>query len=249
MATPKLENGFTRIANELLEALSCIQISGGQFNIIMAVIRLTYGYHCVEKDMSQTYLAKMTGRNKSKVAKDILQLMKKRILHEVKSPTFNQSRILSINKNYEEWEGYVKETVGVNAEAIVVVNAETTVGGSTHQYKERSKERKKANNSIKVLEDGKCQEERATYNNSSIVVVQDFKDELANLYPHMNIKEQIAKMEKRLFDHPLGSRSITKYIIDWFANDWSNRRVNKKVPQAPKQNIISPTSKPWQNAP
>ena len=41
---PQLENGYTRIADELLEALSAARLGGGHFRVVFAVMRLTYGY-------------------------------------------------------------------------------------------------------------------------------------------------------------------------------------------------------------
>lgn len=40
----KLENGYTRIANDLLEAMICRPFSPSQWSVVMAVARLTYGY-------------------------------------------------------------------------------------------------------------------------------------------------------------------------------------------------------------
>ena len=43
MANPQLENGFTRIANEILEALSKAELSGSEFRLAIAILRFTYG--------------------------------------------------------------------------------------------------------------------------------------------------------------------------------------------------------------
>jgi len=44
MASLQVQNGFTVIANELLEAIIKYACSGGQKDIIFATIRLTYGF-------------------------------------------------------------------------------------------------------------------------------------------------------------------------------------------------------------
>lgn len=45
MANPQIENGYTRIANELLEALLLANLSKRQLLVALAVIRQTYGFN------------------------------------------------------------------------------------------------------------------------------------------------------------------------------------------------------------
>ena len=46
---PQLENGYTKIANELLEAIAAIRIPGEAMQVLLVIIRKTYGY-CKKKD-------------------------------------------------------------------------------------------------------------------------------------------------------------------------------------------------------
>ena len=45
MASPQIEDGYTKIANELLEAISKVNLSSYEFRVIMAIIRKTYGFN------------------------------------------------------------------------------------------------------------------------------------------------------------------------------------------------------------
>ena len=45
MANPQLENGYTRIANELLEATAKFPFNGSQLRMILFLWRKTYGFH------------------------------------------------------------------------------------------------------------------------------------------------------------------------------------------------------------
>ena len=44
MAMPQVENGYTRIANELLEALAKIRIPGEARQVFDVIMRKTYGF-------------------------------------------------------------------------------------------------------------------------------------------------------------------------------------------------------------
>lgn len=103
MAAPQLENGYTRIANELLEALLRYHCSGAQKDIILAVIRATYGFQRKIREIGAAYLAELTGRNRRRVASDVAVLIQRKVFIEVKRYGFNRCRTLGLNKNFDEW--------------------------------------------------------------------------------------------------------------------------------------------------
>jgi phage replication O-like protein O len=43
--TPQLENGYTRVANELMEAIMRFPLNKRELKIILYIIRNSYGYH------------------------------------------------------------------------------------------------------------------------------------------------------------------------------------------------------------
>ena len=61
MANPKLENGYSPIANEILEQLCRQNLNGTQFRIIMVVWRYTYGFSRKEHELSETFISKAIG--------------------------------------------------------------------------------------------------------------------------------------------------------------------------------------------
>ena len=103
MASPQVENGFTRIANELLEALIQNKLNGAQCSIILAVIRATYGYHLTSKTLGIAFFKVHTGRNRRQLAKEIEELIAMNVLIVKAKHTFGQSRELMLNKDYESW--------------------------------------------------------------------------------------------------------------------------------------------------
>lgn len=96
MASPQLENGYTRIADELLEAFALIQLSGHEWSIIHAVVRKTYGFNKKEDWIAGSQLSELTGLNKQRVYEAKKKLSKKRIL-------LANGKKVSLNKDYEQW--------------------------------------------------------------------------------------------------------------------------------------------------
>ena len=56
-----LDDGYTRIANELLEAVMAADLTARQLKVVMAVIRKTYGFGKKFDRVSNTQIAAMTG--------------------------------------------------------------------------------------------------------------------------------------------------------------------------------------------
>lgn len=77
---PQLENGYTKIANELLEAIAAIRIPGEAMQILLVIIRKTYGY-CKKKDaISLSQFVSATGMKKPNVCRAINKLLDMNII-------------------------------------------------------------------------------------------------------------------------------------------------------------------------
>lgn len=91
-----LDDGFTRIANEILEAVMHAGLSQHQLLVFMAVMRKTYGFNKKSDWVSNEQLSKLTGilPHKCSVAKSAL--VKRGILTQT-------GRVIGINKTVSEW--------------------------------------------------------------------------------------------------------------------------------------------------
>lgn len=102
----QLENGYTKIANELLEALAKHPLNGTQRRILDVVFRYTYGFNRKEHDFSIKFLMKAMdfkdGQYKQ-VCRELKSLIDMKILREVEKPGKSSSRIISFNKCYDLW--------------------------------------------------------------------------------------------------------------------------------------------------
>ncbi|WP_051534133.1 replication protein [Desulfitibacter alkalitolerans] len=100
----QLENGFTRLANKLLEAIYSAKLNATQLKIILTVIRYTYGYSRKEHNLSLNFISKATGISKRYISNELKQLIEHKVIEVTKEHTDTSSRVLKINKNYKEWQ-------------------------------------------------------------------------------------------------------------------------------------------------
>jgi len=111
MASPQVENGYTRIANELLEALCRARLGSREFRVVLAVVRLTYGFQYKENTISLGKLAEMTGLRRERLSEVVKALERKNVLRVSKE---NGRLILGLQKDYSKWTGVSQKQVSQN---------------------------------------------------------------------------------------------------------------------------------------
>ncbi len=94
---PQLERGYTRIANELLEALMKVYLSNYERRVLDCIIRYTYGFQKKKTNLSLTFISKATGIPLSHVSRTKKKLLEKNIVTQIGN---NQ---LSLQKQYKKW--------------------------------------------------------------------------------------------------------------------------------------------------
>lgn len=101
MANPQLENGFTKISNEILESLVKAGLLGSELQVVLFVIRKTYGWGKKRDIISLTQFEGATNLSRITIIKTIKNLVSKNILVKTALP---RNRIAySYQKNYNEW--------------------------------------------------------------------------------------------------------------------------------------------------
>ncbi len=128
MASPQWENGFTKIANEIVEALVKVRLPPSEKDIVLFIIRKTYGYQKKEDRISLTQFELGTGLSRPTVVKALKNLISRNMV--VKA-----GLLIKFNKDYEKWV--------VNAGLLVKSQHEfgkggftkTSKGGLTHKRK------------------------------------------------------------------------------------------------------------------
>lgn len=100
MANPQKENGYTQIANEVLEKLCETPISGGELKIVLCVIRHTWGFHKKTDKISISQLVTKTKLCRKQVCENLNKLVTKKLLLKDDKALINEYQF---NKNYDDW--------------------------------------------------------------------------------------------------------------------------------------------------
>jgi len=103
MASPQLEDGHTRIANEILEQMMKLHLSGNQWQVLLCIIRKTYGFKKKVDYIANFQIQKATGLCKSVVSRTLRELQSRNII-------IRNGKIAGLQKNWEIW-GKVSKTV------------------------------------------------------------------------------------------------------------------------------------------
>jgi len=137
MASPQLENGHTRIANELLEALCSYSFPPKASlppRIVLFVIRKTYGFQKKMDTLSISQFQEGVGeKNRSNLIYWLNYLVQARIL--VKDKVSNMQVKYGLNKNYSEWLPLVqvKKLVQVRSWGSASTSTKTSARTRTHK--------------------------------------------------------------------------------------------------------------------
>lgn len=98
--SPQLENGYTRLANELLDALIGAGLTARQWAVVMAVIRKTYGFNKTSDEIGLSQLVAMTGLDKGNLSKTVRELEAAKVINRSAGV---HGHSLGINKKYKQW--------------------------------------------------------------------------------------------------------------------------------------------------
>ena len=110
VANPQIEDGYTKIANEIMDALISKRLSGQEYQVVMFVIRKTYGFNKKYDYISMGQISKATGINRPLVARLLKKLINKKIIGVTqKDNTVTQKdnsyiNCLYFSKDYERWK-------------------------------------------------------------------------------------------------------------------------------------------------
>ncbi len=97
MANPQPENGYSRIANEILEALAMTHLSPNEVRVLWVIIRQTYGWGKKSNKLPVSQISEMTGLHKENVSRSLKNLKSRLIV------IATDNKRIGLNKNYDQW--------------------------------------------------------------------------------------------------------------------------------------------------
>jgi len=93
----QLENGYTKIANALLEKMAKVKMSGTCWQVLMSIVRKLYGYNKKEDWIEYSQLKEICSLPKSRISHAMKQLREYGIVTQTRKGV---KQIISINKGF-----------------------------------------------------------------------------------------------------------------------------------------------------
>lgn len=103
MASPQLEKGYLRIANELFERLYQSCIPGREHRAMEFILRVTYGYGRKSSEVSSAALAQQIDCDSGDARRILTNLVRRNMLFRIIEARGTKAAVYQINKNWEAW--------------------------------------------------------------------------------------------------------------------------------------------------
>ena len=144
VAVNEIKNCYTKIPNDMLEAMFRLDISGNEMRIFLYIIRRTYGFHRDSAEISLTEIASAVGMKKTHVSNALKKLEGMSII-ERRSAQGSHPQMISVSEKITHLSETVTEngnpTVTENGNPMVTENGNPTVTeNGNYTYKERKKD-------------------------------------------------------------------------------------------------------------
>lgn len=115
---PQLEDGFTPVANPIMEALARTQLSGYEWRVLLFLLRKTYGWNKKSDRIALSQFVDGTDINQRRVIEAINSLIAKNIIRKTSAEKrTSKGREYEFNKHYGSWVLVRKSAVRKSASA------------------------------------------------------------------------------------------------------------------------------------
>lgn len=220
MANVQKENGFTGIANELLEAIISAGLNGTELAVLLHIARKTYGYNKLSDAISFSQFEKALPYTRRAIAKALKVLQLVNIITLVnKGTSVKIANTYQINKDYEKWE---------------LVNKGTLVNKRARTSEQKGNQL--VNKGIHTKENYNIQYTKETTTKAeeifkTLSLPKDFPiSEIQNLlekYPDIDLRDVASKVVGRYTGR--SGTLIWPTFVNWCANEKPRARGKKKV--------------------
>jgi phage replication O-like protein O len=122
------EEGYTRIANDLLDAILSADLTQVQFKVVMAIIRKTYGFNKKVDRISDSQISDATGIHRTHICNARNDLLERKVL-------IREQMKIGLNKVVSDWKSAVcgnRYSVAKSATKTVAKSATPVVADPVH---------------------------------------------------------------------------------------------------------------------
>ena len=226
MASPQLEDGYTRVANEIMERLSQISLPAYEFRAVFCLLRLTYGFGKRQDWITLNQFSRAMKVDRRNVHRALRSLMAKQIV--VVSRDDKNRPFYNFQKDYEQWNLSSAQTTNLSSPQMTIEEPECVSSD------DKSVSPQMTNEGVECVSTDDKMSSPQTTNQAS---KQESKDERVCLYRRQNVvssddkgvSPQTPSKERRRVRAKALTRKDTrvKEFIDWFSDEYS-RTFNEK---------------------
>ena len=101
-AKADLDDGYTRIANSIMQALYTLPISNREMRVLLFILYQTYGYNHKERELSNSYIGKGIGIDAKHASKIVQKLTAAKIIKR-QNASGREPQKLAVNTHLSEW--------------------------------------------------------------------------------------------------------------------------------------------------
>ncbi len=217
MASPQLENGYTSIANEILDNLCKLSLNGTELKVVICIFRYTFGFRRKSHKLSASFISRYGNCELSSVKRALKRLQEKKIVVCVNPEKKGVTAELMFNKNYEQWSTSSKKAT--SSEITTRSKTATSSKTATRPVAELPPE------PVAELPPKKIKKEKQNINKN---IYDDFFEKVWKSYPRKLNKSAVTqKAKKELYE--AGEKAVLGAVNSYIAEIQENGTTERYI--------------------
>jgi len=213
LASPQKENGYTAIANKIMEALAIMRIPGEARQVLDVILRKTYGWNKKEDEISLSQFRKTTRLLSPNIIRARKKLLKMNVITVIKKdnskiPTYR------FQKDYTKWKPLSKKIIVIQKD-----NNRYPKGKSALSKRIDTKDTITKDTITKAKEVVCFDFDKRKFLN---ITIED-KAGWLDAYPAVDVDQELREMREWLLSHPEKAKKRYRQFI----TGWLSRRQDK----------------------
>lgn len=191
MASPQKEDGYTPIANEILDHLLLLRLPGDQWRVLLSIVRRTYGWNRKTDYIANRQITKMTGLCDSVVCRNLKSLADQNLITR-------SGKVLGLQKDYDLWKSLT--ATSKNFDSTVKLSSSKSLTETSKKFDKgvKQSEKQSLTRASNSLDRDVKQSLTVPSNFSTDTLYKDKKDTLLKISTKLSPNPFIAKMQKAL---------------------------------------------------
>lgn len=235
MANPQKENGYTAIANEIMDALIDIRLPGEAMRILLIIIRQTYGWNKKSDKISLTQFIEKTRMQKPNIIRALKRLEKMNMI-VIKKDTGKTSEY-KLNKNHDLWSKGVSKQIPVSKQTKSGINSDNKGVSNRLPTKESIKDTitKDIKDTGQSYDVNQIIETLKSRQHICKILQQknhiNWIESILDTYRHLDIIQELKKADAYIVANPRKQKKDYKaYVTNWL-NRADKPQVNGRQPK------------------